>query len=111
MQKAFKQAFGLLKIMFLWHIFGSMNNKTLCSLLFVFLTALTVNMAHVVLEHERDVCEICLHIQTNDEMDVAAESDLSVIEQPHQTTFCSPSLIHDSHTESLDSIRAPPLFA
>ena len=88
-----------------------MNNRTLYSMLIVFLTALTVNMAHVVVEHERNVCEVCLHIQANDEMDVAAEPDVNGVIQPHQSPFSPPALVHVSRTYSLQSIRAPPHFA
>lgn len=86
------------------------NNRVLYSLIFAFLTAVTVNAAHEVVEHERSVCEVCLHSYANNDFDDVVPTALVFPTLKHQNDTAVITLLLSDKFLSQDSIRAPPLF-
>jgi hypothetical protein len=89
-----------------------MNHKTIHTLLFLMLAALTANMVHVIQVHDQGVCDICLHLRSADDVDGPADNQTFI---PSRLTF-TPQIswrsdFHSSLSNSLDSIRGPPLFS
>ncbi len=92
-------------------IFAGMSNRVLYSFVFVFLTALTVNVAHEVVEHERSVCEVCLHAHVNHDADVATEHSTDIAPSNQLTHFVVTTTFAFNSLSDEDTIRGPPLFA
>lgn len=76
----------------------------------MFITALTVSVVHQVVEHERGVCEVCLHSQANDDFDVNVTVTLVFQTQNHEPNAPISTIILPDTFSPQDSIRAPPLY-
>ncbi len=73
------------------------------------MAAITANMAHVVIAHEDEACEICLHIHaTDDSLATTAEAQLPTHDNQSSVqdnwSHCQFASQHDV----ADPIRGPP---
>lgn len=89
-----------------------MKHKFIHGFLLFLLVALTANRVHVVATHQDDtLCEICLHIQSNDDVDTPTEnfSSLEFID-PQQDIGSYQFGFKASTTPRHDAIRGSPTF-
>lgn len=87
-----------------------MSNRVINSLIFVLLTALSVNSTHEIVEHERSICELCLYSHANNDFDDLAPVTLSLPKLSHQHISPIVALLESDNVSTQDSIRAPPFF-
>ena len=89
-----------------------MSPKTIHTLLFLILAALTANMVHVIQVHDQGICDICLHLRSSDDVDGPADNQTTIAAS---LSFSQPVLwlsdFHSSLPNGHDSIRGPPLFS
>ncbi|MFC3193609.1 hypothetical protein ACFODZ_05050 [Marinicella sediminis] len=89
-----------------------MSNRLTHTFIVVFLLALSANMVHTISVHEQGVCDICLHIQSSDDSDVAAELFTSNHwpSTQHGPVVVTQPLVHQT-VPLQQAPRGPPVFS
>lgn len=89
-----------------------MGVKGIHSFVFLFMAAITANMAHVVIAHEDEACEVCLHIHsTDDSLVTTAETEFPAHDFQTSIHDIWAHCQFDSEHIIADPIRGPPQFS
>ncbi|MCX7554713.1 hypothetical protein OS175_12555 [Marinicella sp. S1101] len=86
-----------------------MNTKLIHSIIFALLLALTAHEAHSAVSHDVEACEVCIHVQSNDDAVPASaatylsmETAIAIKCSGNFNAFIKPT------TQHTDLIRGPP---
>ncbi len=89
----------------------TMNTKLIHSVIFLLLLAMTAHEAHAAVSHDVEACEVCIHLQSND--DALADTSVAYLAYDialHQKVVNHSSITANIALHSSDLIRGPPLY-
>lgn len=89
-----------------------MKTKFIHSVILMLLLALTAHEAHAAVSHDVEACEVCIHVQTNDDMDVdSAQTYIELETALHIKCSGNINEVSQNTIQSADLIRGPPKFS
>ncbi len=88
-----------------------MNNRTIICFIVVLMVSMTSSLVHELTIHDTNVCDVCLHIQSNDDGDLnnGTFSLVPVVESTSNVTIWENSVYQRTIVDG-NSIRGPPYF-
>lgn len=86
-----------------------MNTKLIHTIIFALLMSLTAHEAHSAVSHDVEACEVCIHIQSNDDALNTPANSYSEFETALPTK-CSGNInaLFNKRSYTADLIRGPP---
>ena len=90
----------------------SMNASTIHSVILLLLLSLTVHEVHMSVNHEIDTCDVCIHIQSNNDAIVDTSPQYILLDVAfHLKIKASSPHLKPSSQQTADFIRGPPAFS
>ncbi len=90
----------------------TMNSRLIHSVILMLLLSLTVHEAHSAVIHEFETCDVCIHIQSNDDSTLNYQSQYILLDVAFQIKIKAHThdLIPTIQT-TVEFIRGPPTFS
>lgn len=90
-----------------------MNTRLIHVVVFLLLLSLTAHEMHAAVSHDaEEACEVCIHVQSNDDVLPAAEPHYLLLDVAYHVKIKSTTQTFQSNTScAADPIRGPPQFS